>query len=414
MAAAQYADVPGYSALLLRLTFPDLMQPDALIPRSKEWWSGRADWNSQNKRWTFPSGATVTFGYLERDDDVYQYQGAAYQFIGIDELTQHTEFRYRYLFSRLRRPQNGPLSRVPLRMRGFTNPGGPGHEFVKRRFIDPRSREPGSVFVPARLEDNPSLDADAYRGSLKYLDPFTRAQLLSGDWDAVAGGRFRREWFRRYDSRDGAYFLDGKRVDRQELLMVFLTADTAASVKTSADYTVISAWGVTKDYQLVWLDCHRGRWEVPDILPEIKKKYREYDAAFVGIEAVAAHSGTGVYQLAKRTEMVVRALSPRSHDKLVRATPAIIMAEAGRLWLPAWRPAWVEDAESELVRFTGDPRQDGHDDVVDTLAYAVAGMGEANPYPQSKAPPEGPRRLEDRLGSGESAARRRGLFGMGG
>lgn len=98
--ASQYLHVPGYAALLLRASFPDLMQPNALIPLSKEWWLNRPDatWSVQERRWTFAcSGggtSTITFGYLERDDDVYQYQGAAYQFIGIDELTQHTEFRY--------------------------------------------------------------------------------------------------------------------------------------------------------------------------------------------------------------------------------------------------------------------------------------------------------------------------------
>src|ERR1051326_3956578 len=254
MAAAQYVDVPGYAAILLRQNFPDLMQPDALIPRSKAWWYGKADYNEQQKRWTFPSGATITFGYLERDDDVYQYQGAAYQFVGIDELTQHTENCFRYLFSRLRRPTDGPLSRIPLRMRAGSNPGGKGHEWVKKRYINPASRRRGSVFVPARLDDNPSLDAEQYRKSLDHLDPLTRAQLLAGDWDAVAGGRFKREWFKYYH-RHGDYVAMGDRYVKPKECPRFLTVDPAASEKRTSDWTVISVWAVTPLNELLWLDC---------------------------------------------------------------------------------------------------------------------------------------------------------------
>ena len=363
MAAAQFVDVEGYAALLLRETFPDLMQPDALIPRSKEWWIDRADWSVQNRRWTFPSGATITFGYLERDDDVFQYQGAAYQFIGIDELTQHTEFRYRYLFSRLRRLMGQP---IPLRMRTATNPGGRGHEWVKKRFLTERS--PGRLFFPARLDDNLHLDRESYLMALAELDPVTRQQLLAGDWDAYAGGRFKREWFRYYKVTADHWKIDGRIVRHVEVKDRFLTVDTAASVKQTADYTVISVWGVTDRNELLWLDCVRGRWEVPDIVPQIEKVYRQWGATFAGIEGGGTQQG--VYQIARRTKMAVKELSPLRGDKLIRATKAIILAETGRLWLPE-SATWREEAEAELVRFTGDEKLDAHDDIVDTVAYAA-------------------------------------------
>lgn len=108
IAAAQYVDVPGYSALLLRENFADLNQPGAWIPLSKLWWWKKAHWSGSDHRWTFPSGATITFGYLERDDSVYQYDTASYQFIAIDELVQHTEWRYTFMFGRIRGPLEGP------------------------------------------------------------------------------------------------------------------------------------------------------------------------------------------------------------------------------------------------------------------------------------------------------------------
>lgn len=373
MAAAQYVKVPGYSALLLRENFPDLMQPGAFIPLSKEWWYGRVGWNEQQRRWTFPGGATITFGYLERDDDVYQYQGSQFQTIIVDELTHHTEWRYRYLFSRLSRPDAGPLSQVPLRMRATANPGGKGHEWVKKRFISPQTREPAAVFIPARVADNPSVDQAAYVGSLSYLDPLTRAQLLAGDWDAVPGGRFDASWFRYFMRRGDYMVFDEKRIFHlYNQCRIFLTVDPAASEKNTADYTVISAWCATPDHDLCWLGCHRGQWEIPDIVPQIQSQYRRWRARVAGIEAVAANAA--VYQFARRTAMVVTKVSPESRDKLVRATPAMSLAKDGRIWLPAPEadPTFpLEDVLAEVTRFTGDGDQDAHDDIVDTLSYAV-------------------------------------------
>ena len=196
-AALQYVDQPRYAALLLRRTFPDLSQPGALMDRAREWLAPTdARWDSQTHTWRFPSGATLTFGYLEHEMDVEQYRSAEFQFIGLDELTQFSERQYRFMFSRLRRLEG---ARVPLRMRAASNPGGEGHDWVKRWLIT-EGRAAGRVFIPARMEDNPSLDIAAYELSLAQLDPVLRAQLREGDWDArEAGAILRREWLRIVD-----------------------------------------------------------------------------------------------------------------------------------------------------------------------------------------------------------------------
>lgn len=184
MAALQYADVPGYAALVLRRTFRDLNQPDAIMARAKEWLAGtRAVWNERDKRFTFPSGATLTFGYCDSQNDVLQFQGAALQFIAWDELTQFPERWYTWLFSRLRKLES---ANVPLRVRAATNPGGIGHEWVRRRFVD--ARDPACPFIPARLDDNPSVDAVSYRQSLSKLDATTRRQMEDGSWVQDASG----------------------------------------------------------------------------------------------------------------------------------------------------------------------------------------------------------------------------------
>ena len=388
MAAAQYVHVPGYAALLFRKTFPDLTKPDALIPRSKEWWTSKAEWSEQQHRWTFPSGATISFGYLENDDDVYQYQGAAYQFIGGDELTQHTEFRYRYLFSRLRRPVDGPLSKVPLRMRGATNPGGRGHDFVKARFITPATRAPGAVFVPALLKDNPSLDPVAYMESLNHLPPRERAQLISGIWDDFDGGQFKREWLRYYRASDrGQYWMFGETAYApDEVRNRFLTVDVAATVKKLAkddpDYTVVSAWGVTRCGKLVWLDCLRLRCEIPDIAPHVAAMYARWRVGKAVIEG--GGNQKAAFQLCQRHPSHMNCIEfiPTT-DKLDRAAPALNLAEAGRLWLPANNGRFpLEDVEGELLRFTGDSKRDSHDDVVDSLAMAARAIADKSSTPR--------------------------------
>ena len=372
MAAAQYANVPGYSALLLRKSFRDLSQPDALIPRSGEWWSDRAHYSSLNKRWTFPSGATITFGYLEHADDVYQYQNNAFQFVGFDELTQFEERSYRYLFSRLRRREGVP---VPLRMRAGSNPGGKGHEWVKHRFITHRT--PGRVFVPSRLEDNPSLDRAEYLRALAELDPITRAQLLAGDWDAFEGGRFKKEWFRTFTRRPDAahqevYLLQGGDPAGVPLgsCWRFCTIDPACTEKETSDYTAIITFAVAPNRDLLILDVVRKRLAIDRIAPEVAEVCNRWRPIWVGIEASGFQ--TAIYDALKKHAGIpsVKALFPEGKGKLVRATPALIRCEAGQVYLPESAP-WKEDFVAECVQFTGDEKQDAHDDQVDAFAYAV-------------------------------------------
>ena len=87
MAALQYADVPGYAAILFRRTFTELSLPEGLMTRSFEWLSDTdAEWHDREKTWHFPGGGTLSFGYLESKTDRFRYQGAAFQFVSFDEI----------------------------------------------------------------------------------------------------------------------------------------------------------------------------------------------------------------------------------------------------------------------------------------------------------------------------------------
>lgn len=383
IAALQYIDEPGYSALILRRTFKQLAKSDSILNKSKEWLMGRnvpgvgkARWNGDEHKWTFPNGNTLEFGHMESENAIYDYQGGSWPFVGVDECTQFAEKMLAYPRSRQRRPAG---SRMPIRWRGGTNPGGIGHEYVKLRYIkDGNGKDPSTPnrqYFPARLEDNPNIDQAEYVATLKEsgIDPITLAQLLAGDWDAVPGGRFRREWFRRYERYGTGYRVlapNGEYRYIDHLRMIFQTCDPAASEKKTADYTVLSTWGLTDRWELFWLDCRRWQREIPDLPGLIETEYRRWKPQWVAIERVAANSG--VYQLCLRGKMIVRPLDPLGEDKLVRATAGMVLAESGRLYFPhADAAEWVNDAETELALFTGDPKKDAHDDIVDTLSYAA-------------------------------------------
>lgn len=196
-AAAQFVHVPGYACLILRRTFQDLSLPGAIMDRAIQWWRPRGvHWNGERKTFTFPSGATVTFGYLLHEHDHLQYQGSELDAALWDELTQMREAHYRYVtLSRVRSRAHVP---VPPRSLGATNPGGTGHTWVKSRFVgDPEKgiRAP-HPYVPARIRDNPYIDQEAYIEGLRDLHPTVREQLLNGDWRARdPGDYFRAEWF---------------------------------------------------------------------------------------------------------------------------------------------------------------------------------------------------------------------------
>lgn len=366
MAALQHVDEPGYHALILRRTYKQLSKAESIMSISQEWLANTpARWKGDDHTWVWPNGSTLEFGHMEHEKNRFDYQGAAYHFVGFDELTQFEEPMYTYLFSRQRRRAD---SAIPMRMRATSNPGGIGHDFVKSRFVDPSASVRGErQFFPAKVTDNPNIDIDAYVASLAHLDPVTRAQLLAGDWDVFTEGKIKREWLNKRWRRSGDYYLLDSGTHAYRDLRVFLTVDSAASVKTSADYTVIGVWGMTKRHELIWLDCVRGRWEVPDIPAKVEAVYKRWRAHFVGVEGGGTQQG--VYQACRRRPMAVRELKPGSRDKLIRATPFINLCADGRVYLPE-HAHWLDDAFSELLRFTGDDKQDEHDDIVDVAAWA--------------------------------------------
>jgi phage terminase large subunit-like protein len=379
MAALQFMSVPGYAALLLRRTFADLKMPGSLIDRSRDWLGDtEATWNAQENRWRFPEGSTLQFGYADHVGDEQRYRSTEFQFIGIDEGTQFVESQLRFLFSRLRRRVDIP---VPLRYRVGSNPGGPGHDFIKARYIDPGL--PGKCFIPAKVADNPHIDRAQYRQSLAELDPLTRDQLERGDWDAVAGGRFKAHWFgiARLDRDSSDYmnlYRDGEVVERfnWKRCTKFQTCDPAASTSAEADYFVLMTWMLTPRANVVALGCHRDKHEIPEQVEWCQYLYKRWKPAFVAVEELMnQRSLAQVLRRSTNPHMVVRSVTPGGRRKLEHALGAIVLAESGRIYLPDQDPEFPREVVlSELTRFTGVEGQDANDDIVDNFSYMAEEM----------------------------------------
>tara|TARA_R100000541_G_scaffold706_1_gene4209 strand:+ start:406 stop:2010 length:1605 start_codon:yes stop_codon:yes gene_type:complete len=192
----RYAHKSAHRALILRRSMPELRE---MIDKSRELYPQAfpgAKFREVEKLWNFPSGAKVEFGFLERDADVYRYQGQAYSWIGFDEITHlPTEFSWNYLASRLRTTDK----EIQTYLRCTANPGGVGSHWVKNRYIEPSEHNKSFLgkdgltrkFIPAKLADNPYLSEDGvYEQMLKSLPPTQRQQLLEGNWDVAEGAAF--------------------------------------------------------------------------------------------------------------------------------------------------------------------------------------------------------------------------------
>ena len=319
MSALQYVAYPDYSALLLRRTLPELMNPPSgLHAIAKEWLIPTdAKMTDGGKIWTFPSGATITFGYLEHEDDKYRYQGSEYQCIEFDELTHFNQTQYEYLFSRLRKSVDNP---VPLRMRAASNPGGRGHQWVKERFIEPVSDDTGRVYIPSKLDENPYLEQASYIANLQNLDPVTRAQYLEGNWDIQAAGNFfKSQWFEIAND----YPKHGMRKLRYW--------DMAGT--KDGDYTVGALVGLFQGVYYI-LDIRRVR-ETPGQVELLVKQTAELDTRAIPVrtEEEGGASGLGMTHH-YATQVLVgwdyKGIKP-TEAKAVRAGPFSSAAEQGNV-----------------------------------------------------------------------------------
>lgn len=404
--------------------------------------SREVKWSASEHTFYFPTqwpdgspghDAKLCFGYIGDAEIRERYQSSEFQYIAFDELTTWVDSKdFEFMFSRIR--QSGcpihkaddkgkplwddrcmycrTLRAVPKRMRAATNPGGSGGTWVKNWFRikpDPEKypsrkdalialqkgevvrfvgTDPNRVFIPSFLEDNPFLDRESYDKMLDNMSEQDQDRLRNGNWEFRPDSRFKRINARYYTQYDGAYHLPHEIVRRKDLRTLFATVDTAASVKEgpvddqvkrgAPSWTVISTWGITKDYRLIWLDMKRFRKEIPDVVENIISQYIKWRHDYVKIEYVG--TGIGPAQYAEINGVPVVRMS-KNRDKITNATAALMLMKAGRVYFPENAP-WLEIAEDEVFGWTGLPTEE--DDIIDTLSDAanevsLTGLTEATP-----------------------------------
>ncbi|MDI9506551.1 MAG: terminase family protein [Bacillota bacterium] len=249
-----WVGVPWFRALILRKSFPQLRE---LIDKSLVYYGSAfpgARYNVTAHRWTFPSGATVSFGSMYGTADREKYRGLQFDLIIFDELTHFTWAEYSFMFSRNRPAGPGTF----VGMRGTTNPGGVGHGWVKNRFITAappmtpiveevevglpeggtkrmtRSR----LFVPATVFDNRALltNDPGYLANLGMLPEAERNAQLYGSWDSFEGQVF-TEW-----RDDPAHYVDRR------------WSHVIAPFRIPGHWTLIRGfdWGYSRPFSVGW------------------------------------------------------------------------------------------------------------------------------------------------------------------
>lgn len=199
--ALRQTDHPLYRHIIFRRTFPELQE---LMDRAALTYPKLgANWNDRDKRWTFPSGGKIEFGYCATYGEVLQYQTDEFTRVSYDQLDQLAEERvWTYLSSRVR----AKAPELKLGMRASFNPGGVGGQWIKRRFVDVcpadgravevetqtfdgRAVKQTRAFIRAAISDNPALlrNDPTYFDRLGMLGELEYRQLALGDWDAMGG-----------------------------------------------------------------------------------------------------------------------------------------------------------------------------------------------------------------------------------
>jgi hypothetical protein len=186
------------NGLMLRRTRTELID---IIERSRQVF-GPIGWsyNETDKVWRDPRGARLKFNYLERDADAELYQGHSYTRVYIEEAGNFPSpapvFK---LFATLRSGSGTP---VGMRLTG--NPGGPGHHWIKHRYVDPAPlgnrvlTDPLTglerIYIPSKVSNNVYIDGEAYRAQLRSAgSPELVRAWLEGDFSVTLGAFF-QEW----------------------------------------------------------------------------------------------------------------------------------------------------------------------------------------------------------------------------
>jgi len=228
---------------------------------------------------------------------------------------------------------------------------------------------------------NPHIPGGEVEAAALELPSLVWRQEYLGEFVEAQGARYSADWFQYYAPvmKDGLlrFQLTPVRPRKSDVpvlhdLLVdsrdcqrFCTVDLAASVRTSADWTVIASCAAFQQHLIV-LEIVRRRMEGPDIVPAIRDQMARWDLKVAHIEATGFQ--LSLVQEARRDGLPVRELRA-DRDKVARSLPLEARMEHGSVWFPR-DAAWLPELERELLSFP----VGAHDDQVDALSYAAAVM----------------------------------------
>lgn len=226
---------------------------------------------------------------------------------------------------------------------------------------DPMGREPGAALWPERYDEKRLEEIKADRGEYWFSAMYQQRPI------PVGKALFSRVNTRRYTYENNAYWLhqpDGSRLPvLPQSLTKFATVDLAASLKETADFTVISTWGMTPQRDMLLLDSVRVRLEGPDQTPLMRDVWLTQRPAAFYIEATGYQ--LSMVQTAIRAGLPIFPIHP-DRDKLARALTAAARFASGNYYFPVAAP-WLAECEKELYSFPAGE----HDDFVDTVSYSA-------------------------------------------
>ena len=350
--------------LFVRRSMPEL---DEVIGRSQEIYTQLgATWKAQKTTWIMPNGAMLRLRSLERDADAGKYQGHSYTDVYVDEGGNFPNSApIDKLNATLRNPHG-----IPASFNISANPGGPGHEWIKKRYIDPcfagmnpitdEASGAQRIYIPSKLQDNRLLmDGDpGYMARLKKSGPQWLVQAwLLGDWNATAeGGLIKAAWFKRYNTPPS------------EFLRIIQSWDTAYKPEQVNDPSVCTTWGETRQGWYL-LDVVRERVEYPALKRAAARLYQAWRPQAVLIEdkgsgqSLIQELRNGVDMTGNKVRIPVIAVDPKGVNKIDRLIAVSSLFEAGMVYLPEVAP-WTLDYEIEMTIFPLAP----HDDQVDSTS----------------------------------------------
>lgn len=343
-----------------RRTLPEI--EGAAVPMQAFFPQLGAVYQVQARTWTFPTGATLKLRYLESDQDADRYQGHEYTWLCFDEVgTWSTPHAIDKLRATLR-----SAAGVPVRMLATANPGGPGHAWIKARYVTPSppltpfTGDDGQqrVFIPSRIADNPALLAadPTYVDRLKASGPpwLVRA-WLEGDWDAtLQGDMIRAEWLK-HTYEQAPPYRSGR---------TLISVDTAIKAGKDNDYTAIV---IAREHEgrVYLLDVVRGKWEFPDLRARLAGVCEAHNPHAVLIEDKG--SGQSLLQQLRADGFRWPTVpTVPTADKVTRLFVETAKLEGGGVLLPQYA-GWVRDFVDECLVFP----KGAHDDQVDALSQLL-------------------------------------------